>query len=74
MASRRRIVLMGAGSNYFHTVIGELLVTPEIAGSEIVLFDINKIRMETTCSIGERLAVRANAGWWKCQVEFPVPR
>jgi hypothetical protein len=63
MASRRKLVLLGAGSYYFHTVIGELLVTPEIAGSEIVLYDINKRRMETTYGIGKRLLEKAKAGW-----------
>lgn len=63
MASCRKIVLLGAGSYYFHTVIGELVVTPEIAGSEIVLYDINKRRMEITYGIGKRLLEKANAGW-----------
>jgi len=61
MASRR-IVLLGAGSYYFHTVLGELGATPELAGSEVVLFDVNKRRMEMTYGLGKRLLAKAGKG------------
>lgn len=63
MKTERKIVLLGAGSGYFHTVIGELVTTPEIAESKIVLFDIDKKRMEITYNYGKRLAAKANTGW-----------
>jgi alpha-galactosidase/6-phospho-beta-glucosidase family protein len=63
MNSKRKVVLLGAGSGYFHTVIGELVITPEIAESELVLFDIDQKRMEITYNYGKRLAAKANTGW-----------
>ena len=60
MSDRQKIVLLGAGSYYFHTVLGELLVTPELEGSDIMLYDIDKVRMDITYELGKRLAKKAN--------------
>jgi len=63
MAHRRKIVLVGAGSYYFHTVIGELLVTPELEGSDVMLFDIEKQRMDITYGLGKQLIRKAGKDW-----------
>jgi len=55
MAFARKITLLGAGSFYFHTVIGELLATPELTDSQIMLFDPDERRMDFTFNIGEKL-------------------
>ncbi|NOZ22638.1 MAG: hypothetical protein GXP25_16295, partial [Planctomycetes bacterium] len=57
----RKIVLIGAGSRYFEAVIGELAVTPELAGCSIALYDIDKGRMELIKQAGKRIIKGAKA-------------
>ena len=58
---RRKIVLIGAGSRYFETVIGELAVTPELSGCSVVLYDIDKKRMKLIEQAGRRIVEGAKA-------------
>jgi alpha-galactosidase len=53
--NRLKIVLLGGGSLYFESVIGELAVTPELDGAAIELYDINARRMELMRRVGRRV-------------------
>ena len=37
----RKIACLGAGSRYFTRALGDLAVTPALAGSELALYDID---------------------------------
>lgn len=51
----KRIALLGAGSGYFITAIGEIALTEELDGSTLILYDINRRRMELVAGVGKRL-------------------
>jgi alpha-galactosidase len=59
--TQRKIVCLGAGSRYFEDVIAEIAVTPELAGSAIVLFDIDAKRMGTIMKVGQRILGKTSA-------------
>ena len=52
---KRKIVLLGGGSAYFETVIGELATTPELAGCSMVLYDVDPKRMGVVRRAGQRI-------------------
>ncbi len=50
-----KIALLGAGSLFFEGVIIEIARTPELHGAEIVLYDIDKTRMDLIEQVGQRI-------------------
>ena len=57
-----RITLVGAGSTVFaKNLIGDILSYPELAGSAIVLFDIDEERLKTSEIVARKLASSVNA-------------
>jgi len=58
---KRKIVCIGAGSRYFEDVLGELAVTKELAGSHVMLYDINAERMATIMKVGRRIVAETEA-------------
>ncbi len=52
---KRKIVLIGGGSPYFETVIGELALEKQLAGSSVVLYDVNPGPMRLIRTIGKRV-------------------
>jgi len=59
MMSAKKIVCIGSGSLYFRNAIPQLLVRDDLAGSEIVLYDIDKKKSEMMAAMGKRLAQEA---------------
>ncbi|HEX7002622.1 MAG TPA: alpha-glucosidase/alpha-galactosidase [Trueperaceae bacterium] len=54
-----KISFIGAGSTVFaKTLIGDILSYPELAGSQICLFDIDDKRLENSLALGRRVAQR----------------
>lgn len=52
-----RIVFIGAGSTVFaRNLIGDILSYPELADSELVLFDIDEQRLGTSTTVAHRIA------------------
>jgi len=51
---QRKIVLLGGGSGYFEGVVGELAATPELAGSRVVMYDIDATRMDRVRRASQR--------------------
>lgn len=51
----KKIVLLGGGSAFFRTVIGELAITGELAGSDIVFHDVYEPHMKLLAQYGQRL-------------------
>ena len=61
MSKRKlKIALLGGGSLYFESVLGEIAVTPELDGSELVLFDVDAKRMELMRRVGVRVVEKTN--------------
>ena len=54
--SARKIVLLGGGSAFFRTVIGELAITEELSGSDVVFYDTQEPHMELIAKYGRRAA------------------
>lgn len=54
-----KITCLGAGSLYFRRAIPDLLVNEDLAGSEIVLYDLVHEKAERMAAMGRRLAERA---------------
>ena len=51
-----RIVFIGAGSTVFaRNLIGDILSYPELAGSELVLFDIDPVRLRTSERVAHQI-------------------
>ena len=50
----KKIVMLGGGSAFFRTVLVELAAVEELAGSEVVLYDIRPSGMEIIERIGRR--------------------
>ena len=50
-----KIVLIGGASPYFETVIDELALQKELAGSSVVLYDVNLGPMRLIRTIGKRV-------------------
>lgn len=70
---RRKIVLLGGGSHYFETVIGELATTPELAGCSVVLYDIDPRRMSLVRQAGQRI-IQAVGAKLKLSATTDLPR
>ncbi len=58
----RKIACLGGGSRYFARALGDLAVTPGLAGSEIALYDIDAEKAEIMSRHGARLSEQAGAG------------
>ena len=58
---KRKIVLLGGGSAYFEWVIGELALTRELAGCSVVLYDIDKERMNLVYRAAKRSLAKIKA-------------
>jgi alpha-galactosidase len=57
-----RIVLVGAGSTVFaKNLLGDILAFPELAGSDLVLFDIDPVRLRTSEVVARRVAASLGA-------------
>lgn len=62
MAQKLKVALLGGGSLYFEGAMIEIAKTPELAGSEIVLFDPDEKRMELMRQVGARIADLLKSG------------
>ena len=58
---KRKIVLLGGGSAYHESVIGELAVTKELEGCSVVLYDVDKKRMDLVRRAGQRIVEMVGA-------------
>ncbi len=62
MAEAKKIVCLGGGSIYFKRAIGDLLITEDLAGSEIVVYDLDAHKSRIMATMGQRLAEEAGTG------------
>ena len=60
---RKKIACLGAGSLYFRRAIPDLLLRPDLAGAEVVLYDIDAEKSERMAAMGRRLAAEAESGF-----------
>jgi len=58
----QKIVLLGGGSRYFESVIGELAITPELEDSSVVLYDVAQEGMRLIERAGRRILEERGAG------------
>ena len=57
-----KITFLGGGSTVFaKTLLGDILSYPELAGSELCLFDIDPKRLELSAEVGRRVAEKLGA-------------
>ncbi len=63
MPVSRKIVCLGGGSLYFRSAIPDLLISGDLAGSEIVLYDIDAEKVERMGAMARRLAEIAGTGF-----------
>jgi alpha-galactosidase/6-phospho-beta-glucosidase family protein len=54
-----KIVCLGAGSYYFPRALGDIAITPGLAGSEVTLYDIDFEKAELMAKLGRRFAKQA---------------
>ena len=63
----KKIVLLGGGSAFFRTVIGELAITKELDGSDVVFYDTQETQMEIIARYGQKASqqtgVKLNISW-----------
>ncbi len=59
----KKIVCLGGGSLYFRMVLPDLLLNKDLVGSEIVLYDIDKEKVERVADMGRRLAGPTGTGF-----------
>ena len=59
----KKIVCLGGGSLYFRRALPDLLLSQDLAGSEIVLYDIDGEKVERMATMGHRLAKFASTGF-----------
>ena len=57
----KKIVCLGAGSLYFPRALGDLVMTEDLAGSEMTLYDLDAEKAERMAAMGRRLADQAHA-------------
>ncbi len=62
MAEAKKIVCLGGGSVYFKRAVPDLLVNRDLAGSEIVLYDIDREKVEAMADVHRGLAAEAGTG------------
>jgi len=58
----KKIVCLGGGSLYFRRAIPDLIVTEELAGSEIVVYDLDGEKAALVAGMGQRIAAEAATG------------
>jgi alpha-galactosidase len=58
----KKIVCLGGGSGYFIGALGDIAVAKGLAGSEIVLYDIDREKAEIMAKFGTRLAKESELG------------
>jgi len=63
MSVSKKIVLLGGGSLYFPRALPDLVMSDEIAGSELVLYDLDAEKSEYMAEMGRRLAAEAGQGF-----------
>ena len=56
-----KVVCLGAGSYYFSRALGDIAITPGLAGSEVTLYDIDFEKAELMAKLGRRLTREAGA-------------
>ena len=56
-----KIMLLGGGSLYFRNVLGQLALEEELAGSDVVLYDLDGEKAERMASLGRRLSEEAGS-------------
>ncbi|MCC6446564.1 MAG: hypothetical protein IT210_24310 [Armatimonadetes bacterium] len=59
MSVSRKIALLGAGSLYFPHAIPDILLSEELAGSEMVMYDLDTEKAERMAAMARRLAESA---------------
>src|ERR1700675_924375 len=70
--SKRKITFIGAGSAVFaKNLLGDILSFPELADSEICLFDINSERLKTSEIVAQRIAKTLEA---PCSIRITTDR
>ncbi len=57
-----KIVLLGGGSLYFEYVMAEIACTPELAGAQVMLYDVDKKRMDLMRRVGLQIAKKTKSG------------
>lgn len=57
-----KVVLLGGGSLYFEYAMAEIACTPELAGSQIILYDINAKRMDLMRRVGLQIVEKTKSG------------
>ena len=62
MTAHKKIVCLGAGSAYFQSALGYILVNEALAGCEITLYDIDLRKAEAMAAMAVRLAKQAGTG------------
>ena len=60
--AKKKIACLGGGSLYFPGAIGDLVVREDLAGSEIVLYDLDFGKARQVAAVGERLTAEAGHG------------
>jgi len=58
-----KIVCLGGGSLYFRRALPDLMLNEDLAGSEIVLYDIDAEKVERMAAMAERMTARAATGF-----------
>ena len=58
----KKIVCLGGGSVYFHWGMVDLVMQQDLAGSEIVLYDLDAQKVQLVAAMAKRLARQAGAG------------
>ena len=56
-----RILGLGGGSGFFYTTLQEMAITPELAGSHVVLYDRTAAEMDRVAAYGRRVAETVGA-------------
>ncbi len=62
MPASKKIACLGGGSIYFKRAVPDLLVHDDLAGSEIVLYDIDLEKVQAMSAVHEKLAEEAGTG------------
>lgn len=55
----KKIVCLGAGSHYFPRALGDIAITEGLAGSEVILYDIDFEKAQLVAKLGKRFAREA---------------
>jgi alpha-galactosidase len=58
----KKIVCLGGGSRYFIRALGDIAVAVGLAGSEIIIYDIDREKAEIMAQYGTRLAKESGLG------------